>query len=111
MVYDENGRLIEKLGTDGGKEGTIQSDNADTLVYYNANAASSSYVDNFMFAINRELPTEYVEYGVIGIDTYNDRKTNDRIDKIKNDIDNLNAYRVNEFDKDDITNIYYSNNG
>ena len=109
LVYDENGRLLEKLGTDGGKEGTIQSDNADTLVYYNANTSSVSYVDNFMFAINRELPTEYVEYGVIGIDTYNDRKTNDRIDEIKNDMDNLNAYRVNEFNKDDVTIGKYPN--
>lgn len=83
-IYDENGYLIEKLGSDGLKEGTIQSDNAHTLVYLNTTSHSANYVDNFMFTINRELPTEYVEYGVIGIDTYNDKKTNERIDEIVN---------------------------
>lgn len=73
-IYDENGYLIEKLGSDGLKEGTIQSDNAHTLVYLGTASHSAAYVDNFMFTINRELPTEYVEYGVIGIDTYNDKK-------------------------------------
>ena len=81
-IYDENGFLIERLGSNGLKETTIQSDNAHTMVYYGT-SASVNYIDNFMFTINRELPTEYVEYGVIGIDTYNDKKTNERIDKIK----------------------------
>ena len=85
-IYDENGYLIEKLGGDGLKEGTIQSDNAHTLVYLNTSSHSVNYVDNFMFTINRELPTEYVEYGVIGIDTYNDKKTNEQIDKLKEEI-------------------------
>ena len=95
-IYDENGYLIEKLGSDGLKEGTIQSDNAHTLVYLGTNSHSENYVDNFMFTINRELPTEYVEYGVIGIDTYNDKKTNERIDEIVN-TDHI-PYVVLDFD-------------
>lgn len=88
-IYDENGYLIEKLGSDGLKEGTIQSNNAHTLVYLNTSSRSANYVDNFMFTINRELPIEYVEYGVIGIDTYNDKKTNDRINKTNERIDKI----------------------
>lgn len=95
VIYDENGFLIEKLGSNGLKEATIQSDNAHTMVYFGT-SASVNYIDNFMFTINRELPTEYVEYGVIGIDTYNDKKTNERIDKI---IDNTHIpYIILNFD-------------
>lgn len=83
-IYDENGILIEKMGSDGLKEGTIQSENAHTLVYLNTSSISENYIDNFMFTINRELPTEYVEYGLIGIDTYNVKKINERIDEIVN---------------------------
>lgn len=70
------------MGSDGLKEATIQNENAHTMVYLSTSSISDNYVGNFMFTINRDLPTEYVPYEEIGIDTYNVKEINKQIDKI-----------------------------
>ena len=83
-IYNDKNILIEKLGSDGKCEAIIQNNDAYIMVYLNTSSVGDNYINNFMFTINRDLPTEYVPYSYIGIDTYNDKVLNDKLNKITN---------------------------
>ena len=98
-VYDGEGKLVEVLGGSGGKEFTITSETAATLVYYNPSTSTSvNYIANFMFSINRPLKEIYTDYKEIGIKTYETDALNEKISNIESS-DHV-PYIILNFDND-----------
>lgn len=94
-IYDETGLLVQTLGG-ADRNYTITNANAKYLRMWCSDNLQPKYTTEFMFAINRELPLEYVSYNKLTGDFYD-------LGEVTEKMNSLGIERINLFDWNDVT--------